>query len=79
MVNCLSCLKSINHFHTSFNNMGVMEVYCSGCYFKIFVDNKPHMSMSQGVTLDLPVCECGSKTPVGQNHSSWCKLFKREF
>lgn len=25
-------------------------------------------------------CECGNpKNPIGQGHSDWCKLFKREF
>lgn len=25
-------------------------------------------------------CECGNKhNPVGQGHSDWCKLFKKEF
>jgi hypothetical protein len=25
------------------------------------------------------VCECGTKSPMGQNHSSWCQMFKKEF
>ena len=24
-------------------------------------------------------CICGSKNPIGQGHSNWCKLFKQEF
>lgn len=27
-----------------------------------------------------PVCECGNKhAPIGQSHSTWCDLYKREF
>lgn len=24
-------------------------------------------------------CECGSKNPIGQGHSHWCRQFKQEF
>ena len=32
----------------------------------------------QGYTIKLKKCECGSKNPVGQGHSTWCDLFKKE-
>lgn len=27
----------------------------------------------------IPECECGTDNPLGQGHSGWCKLYKREF
>ena len=75
---CIVCMNPIaKTFYTSVDHRGVVDTYCFECYQKTIVDNYPNM-----VTNPLEVlqkCECGTKAKVGQGHSSWCDLFRKEF
>jgi hypothetical protein len=77
-MNCLVCACDIyDVFYTDFDNQGNMDTYCFACYSKNVLDNYSGM-----VPTGTPVavkCECGTKAKIGQHHSSWCQLYKKEF
>ena len=79
-MNCIICsctLKDI--FYTSVGHGGWFDIYCGPCYQTVVLDNYDGMEKGIGTKVELNVCECGTKNPVGNGHSTWCQRFKKEF
>lgn len=70
-MNCETCKATVgNMFYCALNDSGNTVVYCYECYSKIFLDNMEEELKG--------ICECGTKAKMGQNHSYWCELYKKE-
>lgn len=75
-MNCVVCANPIGSaFYCALDNSGNTVLYCYDCYFKVVLDNE----VPNGGYTKACECECGTKAELGQNHSSWCDLFKKEF
>jgi hypothetical protein len=78
-MNCTLCSSDItDYFYTAFNNLGYFDIYCFTCYSSNILDNNEGM-VAQGTKAMGNECECGTKNPVGEGHSTWCQRFKKEF
>lgn len=78
-MNCLVCANDIDeYFYTAVDPKGNVDTYCFGCYQRAILDNYPGMVDGSGTKIKVK-CECGSKGPMGQSHSTWCDFYKREF
>jgi hypothetical protein len=75
-MNCCVCLASnIHHFHLVSNGMG-FDYYCVSCYEGYLA--LTGMKSSDPIEYKGPKCECGMKTAIGQNHSNWCGMYRKE-
>jgi hypothetical protein len=76
---CDNCQKETSHFCSALNQRGGFDFYCEECYSKVVLDNFPErVEMTYEKDCE-PSCECGTKNSVGQGHSQWCQLYKKEF
>ena len=78
-VNCLICANDIyDVFYTTVDSQGNVDTLCFVCYSKNVLDNYQGM-VNGGGTKMINKCECGTQNPLGQGHSGWCLLYRKEF
>ena len=79
-MNCLVCAEEIhNMFYTSVDTHGNLDIYCYSCYQRAILDNYLGIVDGGGTKVNQVSCECGTKSPMGQGHSNWCMLYRKEF
>jgi hypothetical protein len=57
-------------------NFGHKYAYLRGSDLELYY--KPLESIQINISIALDTCECGTKNPMGQGHSRWCKLYRQE-
>jgi hypothetical protein len=79
-MNCLVCANEIQDvFYTTIDSHGNVDTLCYRCYQTSALDNYQDMKDGGGTKVVLDKCECGTKAPIGQGHSSWCQKYRKEF
>lgn len=78
MLSCNYCQTESDKFYTSANPDGTWGIYCDGCY-KTLVMDKYQGIVAKSTRVSGPRCECGTKSKLGRNHSTWCDLYMDEF
>jgi len=80
-MNCVGCNKLLDiNFIASPTQSGYFDTYCESCYETYLMGAYSSMVKPEPTMFVGPKCECGNKgNPIGQGHSNWCDMFRKDF